>query len=121
MRFMRRSNRASSLGDNDPLTGVANLFDLGLVFVVGLLLALLSAYHLEELLDRDSSLTIMKQDRNGTLTIVTKKARKIQAVRVSRRKARGRGELLGTAYRLEDGSMVYVPEENSPMRKGKKP
>jgi hypothetical protein len=32
--------------DNNPLTGVANLFDLGLVFMMGLLVALFGAYHL---------------------------------------------------------------------------
>ena len=36
--------------------------------------------------------------------------KKIKALKVSKEKAEGRGERLGTAYRLEDGTMVYVPE-----------
>ncbi|MDZ7664143.1 MAG: DUF2149 domain-containing protein [Desulfotignum sp.] len=47
----------------DPLHGVANLFDLGLVFIVGLMLALFGAFHLEDLLNPDASLTITKRSR----------------------------------------------------------
>ena len=108
--FNRRQNRGSGLSDNDPLTGVANLFDLGLVFIVGLLLALFGTFHLEELLQEDSDVTITRQSAHGELEIITKRGRKIEAMKVSRQKARGRGERLGTAYRLTDGSMVYVPE-----------
>jgi hypothetical protein len=45
------------------------------------------------------------------MEIITKKGEKIKAVKVSRQKATGRGERLGIAYKLENGSMVYVPEE----------
>ena len=30
---------------------------------------------------------------------------------MTREEAAGRGTRLGTAYRLEDGSMIYVPED----------
>ncbi len=32
-------------------------------------------------------------------------------MKVSKTKATGKGERLGIAYRLENGSMVYVPED----------
>jgi hypothetical protein len=35
---------------------------------------------------------------------------KIEAMKVSKSKAKGRGERLGTAYKLEDGTMVYIPQ-----------
>ncbi len=118
MRFMKRrrylgdSGRGNrgDFGDNDPLTGVANLFDLGLVFIVGLLIAIFSAYHLEDLFVEDSNLTIMKRVDKGRLEIITKKGKKIQAKRITKEMIEGKGQRLGTAYRLEDGSMVYVPE-----------
>ncbi len=111
LRFLgRRQDRGPDLADNDPLAGVANLFDLGLVFIVGLFLALLSSYRLQELFDPAAELTIVKKDANGRLEIISKKGRKIEARRVSREKTKGRGERLGTAYRLEDGTVVYVPE-----------
>jgi len=102
--------RGPGLADNDPLAGIANLFDLGLVFIVGLLLALVSAYRLQELFDPASELTIVKKGSDGSLEIISKKGRRIEARRMSKETAKGRGERLGTAYRLEDGTVVYVPE-----------
>ncbi|NPA24214.1 MAG: DUF2149 domain-containing protein [Deltaproteobacteria bacterium] len=112
MRYFRRTqDRGSGFSDNDPMSGVANLFDLGLVFIVGLLLALFGAYHLEDLLKENSELTITKRTASGEMEIIVKKGRRIKAMKVSREKAKGRGQRLGVAYRLEDGSLVYVPEK----------
>ncbi len=108
--FQRRQNRGTGFSDNDPMSGVANLFDIGLVFIVGLLLALFGNYHLEELLQEDANVTITKQSASGEMEIISKKGKKITAMKISREKARGRGQRLGTAYRLEDGSMIYIPE-----------
>ena len=108
--FQRRQNRGSGLSDNDPMSGVANLFDVGLVFIVGLLMALFGAYHMEDLLKEDSEVTITKMSANGDMEIIIKKGKKIEAMKVTKEKAKGRGQRLGVAYRLEDGSMVYVPE-----------
>ncbi|MBN2231420.1 MAG: DUF2149 domain-containing protein [Deltaproteobacteria bacterium] len=118
MKYMqrRRSRRAGrafgdqAFSDDDPMTGVANLFDIGLVFIVGLLMTLFSAYRLQDLFDRTSEMTIMKQNADGTMEIIVKEGEKIKATRVSRETASGRGSRLGVAYRLEDGSMVYVPD-----------
>ena len=98
------------MGDEDPMSGVANLFDIGLVFIVGLLVMLFSAYHLQDLFDENSDMTIMKKTADDQLEIITKKGVKIKAMKVSKTQAKGRGERLGTAYRLEDGTMVYVPQ-----------
>ncbi len=101
---------AQAFSDNDPLTGVANLFDIGLVFIVGLIVTLFTAYHLQDLFTEKSELTIMKKNDNGQMEIITKKGKKIKAIKVTKDKKKGMGERLGIAYRLEDGSMVYVPE-----------
>ena len=95
---------------NDPLTGVANLFDIGLVFIVGLIVTIFSAYNLQDLLSEKSEMTILKMSKNQEMEIITKKGNKIKAMKVSKQKAKGRGERLGVAYKLEDGTMVYVPE-----------
>lgn len=115
--FKRRRSRLRSRGgmdqtaaENDPLTGVANLFDIGLVFIVGLIVTIFSAYHLQDLLSENSEMTILKMSKNQEMEIITKKGNKIKAMKVSKQKAKGRGERLGVAYKLEDGSMVYVPE-----------
>jgi len=114
--FKRRSSirnkgfGAQAFSDNDPMTGVANLFDIGLVFIVGLIVTLFTAYHLQDLFSEKSEITILKKSENAELEIITKKGKKIKAIKVTKKKVQGRGERLGIAYRLEDGTMVYVPE-----------
>ena len=114
--FKKRNGRnnkdfgAPALAENDPLSGVANLFDIGLVFIVGLIVTLFTAYHLQDLFSEKSEITLLKKSKNQEMEIITKKGKKIKAVKVSKQKAEGRGERLGVAYQLEDGSMIYVPD-----------
>lgn len=110
-RLRSRNGTDQTAPGNDPLTGVANLFDIGLVFIVGLIVTIFSAYHLQDLLSEKSEMTILKMSKNKEMEIITKKGNKIKAMKVSKQKAKGRGERLGVAYKLEDGSMVYVPEQ----------
>ncbi|MBM9614819.1 DUF2149 domain-containing protein [Desulfobulbus rhabdoformis] len=122
MRYFR-SRRSSQAGkgfsdmafrDDDPMTGVANLFDIGLVFIVGLILTLFSVYRLQDLFDENSEMTIMKQQASGEMEIIVKKGTQITATRVTKETAQGKGNRLGVAYQLEDGSMVYVPDTSKP-------
>jgi hypothetical protein len=80
------------------------------VFIVGLLVTLFSAYHLQDLFSEKSDITIIKKTGSADLEIITKKSTKIKAVKVTKTRAKGLGPRLGTAYRLEDGTMVYVTE-----------
>lgn len=113
----RRSNKAGkafgepAFRDDDPMTGVANLFDIGLVFIVGLLMTLFGAYHLQDLFDQTSKMTIVKQHESGEMEIIVKEGTRLTATKVTREAAKGMGNRLGVAYRLKDGSMVYVPDE----------
>jgi len=119
MRYLQRrrgSRKGRAFGsqafsDDDPMTGVANLFDIGLVFIVGLLMTLFSAYRLQDLFDQSSNMTIMKQSAGGEMEVIVKQGNQIKASKVTRETAQGRGNRLGVAYRLEDGSMVYVPDQ----------
>ena len=96
--------------ENDPLAGVANLFDIGLVFMVGLIVTIFTAYNLQDLFSEKSEISLLKMSKDQEMEIITKKGNKIKAMKVTKQKAEGRGERLGTAYKLEDGTMVYVPE-----------
>jgi len=100
----------TGVSEDDPLSGVANLFDLSLVFIVGLIITLFAAYHLQDLFDSKSEITIVKKAQGGEMEIITKKGKKIKIHKVSKEKAKGRGQRLGVAYRLEDGTIVYVPD-----------
>ena len=100
--------------ENDPLAGVANLFDIGLVFMVGLIITIFTAYNLQDLFSENSEISLLKMSKNQEMKIITKKGKKIKAMKVTKQKAEGRGERLGIAYKLEDGTMVYVPEVQQP-------
>ena len=111
----RISGKSKAFGDpafrdDDPMTGVANLFDIGLVFIVGLLMTLFGAYHLQDLFDQNSKMTIVKQHDSGEMEIIVKEGKKLKASRVTQEAAKGMGNRLGVAYQLEDGTMVYVPD-----------
>jgi hypothetical protein len=118
MKYLNKSHSLSAksrfssqaFNDNDPLTGLANLFDIGLVFIVGLILALMSTYHVKDLMDDKSEITILKKQDNGDMEIITKKGKKVSVKKITKSEAQGRGQRLGTAYRLEGGEMVYVPD-----------
>lgn len=103
--------------EEDPLAGIANLFDVSVVFIVGLMITLFSVYRIGDLVDASSEVTMVKTNAKGEREIIVKKGTKIEAYRVSGQTAEGDGERLGTAYRLADGQIIYVPEDaNTPTR-----
>jgi len=90
--------RHGKIADNagDPLDGLVNLFDIGIVLAVAFLIA---------------GLTLTVNPKSGDLQ---RRADSAQArVRVlpkpaTTQRASGRGEPVGTAYRLADGRVVIV-------------
>ncbi len=110
---MRCIRRHASLEDgefSDPMSGVANLFDTAVVFISALLLALITLFDAKELFKEGSRVTVIRENGQQDITILKKDGKRINAVRMSREEAQGRGVRLGTAYRLEDGTMIYVPD-----------
>lgn len=103
----------SSSGDDDPLSAVANLFDVGLVFIVALLLALMSTYGMMDMLSETSEFTMVKKSAKGTMEIITKKGKNVTIKKVTDQKLGGtEATPLGTAYQLKNGKMIYVPEKD---------
>jgi hypothetical protein len=116
MKYLKKRRYFSiknKIADDDPLSGVANLFDIGLVFIVGLFLALMTVYNMMDLFSETSEVTIMKKNKNNQLEIITKKGKEIKIEKVTNKKIGGeQGIKLGTAYQLKNGRMIYVPDEN---------
>ncbi|MGQ3683992.1 MAG: DUF2149 domain-containing protein [Candidatus Loosdrechtia sp.] len=112
MRFMKRRRRFEKYEQpiEDPIAGVANLFDASIVFIVSMMIALFIAYNMLDLLDPKSELTITKKTADGKIEIITKKGKEIKAKKVTDRKVSGDGQRLGIAYQLKDGRVIYVPE-----------
>ena len=96
--------------EEDPLSGIANLFDVSIVFIVGLMITLFSVYRMGDLVDAQSEVTVVKTNAQGEREIITKKGTEIKAYKVTDKALAGNGERLGTAYRLSNGQIIYVPE-----------
>ncbi|WP_406670150.1 DUF2149 domain-containing protein [Methanolobus sp. ZRKC4] len=111
----RRSRRTGLINNEDeqnPLTGVANLFDIAMVFSVALLIALVMSYQLPELLAPTDDITIVKNPGQKDMKIIIKdQGKPIEVLNMTDQIGGGTGEALGTAYKLADGRVVYVPEE----------
>lgn len=118
MRFVghhrRYSGSAAGEADDDPLAGIANLFDVSVAFIVALLIALFALFSAGSLLDPGSDVTIVKQSASGEMEIITKKGTQVSVQRVTDRTLSGEGTRLGVAYRLPSGQVVYVPEGEAP-------
>ncbi|MEJ2411159.1 MAG: DUF2149 domain-containing protein [Novosphingobium sp.] len=96
--------------EEDPLAGVANLFDASIVFIVGLMITLFSVYNMGDLMNGQSEITMVKTDAKGRQEIIVKKGHSIKAYKLSGATGTGNGERLGAAYRLANGQIIYVPD-----------
>ena len=96
--------------EEDPLTGVANLFDVSVVFIVGLMISLFSVYRMGDLMDPEAEVTMVKTNASGESEIIVKRGNEIEAYQVTGEQMTGEGERLGTAYRLSNGQIIYVPD-----------
>jgi hypothetical protein len=95
----------------DPLDGLVNLFDIGIVLAVAFLIAGLgltlnqSAHRLES---RATSATSIPQGTQGTQPLKTLPSP------ASAPSASGHGQPVGTVYRLSNGQLVYVQKGTRP-------
>jgi hypothetical protein len=96
----RARNREDRAGD--PLDGLVNLFDLGIVLSVAFLLAALSSLHL--------SGTVTKNGlrANAAKQIYIQKGQTVAPLPTPGARTIGRGTQAGVVYRLADGRLVYV-------------
>jgi hypothetical protein len=93
-----RSRRRRQLGESagDPLDGLVNLFDVGIVLAIAFLIAGLAS-------------TVDSQA--GRLKPREQQAREQEQSVPSPSQsapARGRGRAVGTVYRLDDGRLIYT-------------
>lgn len=95
----------------NPLSGLANLFDVSIVLIVALLFAIFSSLDMTEMFDPDSTVTYIKKTENGEMQIIQKDKKEIKVQKVTNKELSGKGIRLGTAYELEDGRVVYIPED----------
>ncbi len=90
----------------DPLDGLVNLFDLGIVLAVAFLLAALQSVNLTDLLTQ-ANVTVLRTEANSQ-TLIVKEGDKIKTVRLSKKTVTASGRRVGEVFRLQDGRLVYV-------------
>ncbi|MDO4704440.1 DUF2149 domain-containing protein [Tannerella sp.] len=98
--------------DNDPMSVVGNLFDVAMVFAVALMVALVARFNMTEMFSKED-FTMVKNPGTEKMEIITKKGEKIEKYTPSEDNPSdksSRGKRVGTAYQLENGEIIYVPE-----------
>ena len=107
--------RNKSSDDTDPLLGLINLFDASMVLVVAMLLSLIAKGNVADMAARLSQqdVTIVTNPGKPDMEMVIKRGNKIEKLKATGEIGRGAGQRLGTAFRLENGEVVYVPEGES--------
>ncbi len=109
-RSQKRYRKFITTPDEDPLGGVANLFDVAMVFAVALILALFNALQVPELLTSPDEVTIVKNPGKPDMEIIKKKGVKLEKYKMTQEAMQGQGHRMGICYRLANGEVVYVPE-----------
>ena len=90
---------------------VSNLFDVAMVFAVALMVALVSRYNMTEMFTRED-FTMVKNPGKENMEIITKEGEKINRYTPaqSSNATGNKGQRVGTAYRLDTGDIIYIPE-----------
>ena len=106
----RRNRQADD--DVDPMSVVGNLFDVAMIFAVALMVALVGRYNMTEMFSQED-FTIVKNPGKDNMEIISKEGEKINRYTPSDEQASSdspRGRKVGTAYELENGEIIYIPD-----------
>ena len=108
----RRNSNILQEDDGDPLSVVVNLFDVAMVFAVSLMVAMVMHMNMTEVFGQED-FTIVKNPGKDNMEIITKEGREINTYKASGKTTDGsgqQGKRLGTAYQLDNGQIIYVPD-----------
>lgn len=95
--------------DEDPLSGVANLFDAAMVFALGLMVMILIHMSIPELLTQ-SDVTIVKNPGQDDMQVIVKHGTEIETLDITEEMVEVEiAKTLGTIGITPDGKRVYVP------------
>lgn len=109
---MARKRRLLKDGeDHDPMAVLTNLFDVAMVFAVALMVALVTRFDMTEMFSQED-FTMVKNPGTDRMEIITKKGETIEKYAPSEEQENNgsRGRRVGTAYQLDSGEIIYVPE-----------
>ncbi len=108
---MKRAKRFLNDDDFDPMATVSNLFDVAMVFALALMVALVARYKMNEVFSKED-FTMVKNPGKENMEIITKKGKKIETYKASDQKTKSgsKGKRVGTAYQMENGEIIYIPD-----------
>lgn len=92
----------------NPLLSVINLIDVFLVLIATLLIIIvqnpLNPFSQDDV-------TVIKNPGEANMEMIIKKGEQIDRYKASDAIGQGEGSKAGVAYRMKDGSFIYVPED----------
>lgn len=91
----------------NPALSIVNLVDVFLVLVAALLIAI-AQNPLNPFLDEN--VTVIKNPGAENMEVLVKEGEKIESYKSTGNIGSGEGVKAGTAYKMQDGSIIYVPE-----------
>lgn len=97
-------------GEVDPMSGLTNAFDAAIVFALAFMVALVQHLHVPSMLQA-KDYTVITNPGQPNMEIIVKEGKEIKHYEATNETGVGYGELLGKAYRLPDGRVVYVPAD----------
>ena len=116
MKYMKDVGGSRKRGrcDEDPMSTVANLFDVAMVFALGLMVMLLMYLSIPELLTQ-TDMTIVKNPGQPNMEVIVKSGERIEKLDMMNETVQTEitGEM-GRIYKTKGGGMVYVPANGRP-------
>ncbi|WP_281558774.1 DUF2149 domain-containing protein [Thalassomonas sp. RHCl1] len=109
MRFLEEDEELN------PIVSAVNLVDVFLVIIAALLIAL--AQNPLNVFSEDD-VTVVKNAGKPNMEVIVKKGKEIKEYKANGEIGSGEGLRAGVAYKMADGSFVYVPEEGVPEKSG---
>ncbi len=110
MKYMNRKRRRKTYEDDDPLSGVANLFDVAMIFAIGLLVVALTHFGMTEMITQED-MTIVKNPGQENMEVIIKEGDKIEKLDMTKEVITTTGMKFGTIYETEGGGWVLVKDE----------
>jgi hypothetical protein len=96
---------------DDPILSVVNLIDIFLVVIAALLVTVAQNPLINPFTKRD--VTVITDPGKPDMEVMIKKGQKIERYKATGAIGQGEGVKAGTAYRMKDGSIVYVPQKRA--------
>lgn len=102
----------AEIESDDPILSVVNLIDIFLVVIAALLIGMASNPLLQAMARQD--VTVITDAGRPNMEMIIKKGEQIEHFKSTGESGQGEGVKAGVAYRMKDGSVVYVPESGNP-------